>query len=158
MNILVKVNFYVRESLVKALTDDGHGVFSVDSFSSAWQVYNENEIDCLVIDLHSDGPDLEKDYIKEAKGSNGNGNFSGYVWLKHYIYNNGENPEAEKEKAIIFCQGHYNLQEFKQKFSKKELEGVTIVDYLACVGKNNCFIDVVKEKISKLQKASRLVY
>lgn len=151
MNILMKVHSLKRGPLVKALKDDGHEVFPVTTFIEASDCYRQNQINCLMVDLDCFATEfVEEELIKETQG----GSFSGYVWLKHYIYQDDQEREKTKKKTIILCSGHYSLEKFRRRFSAKELEGIIVLDVLKdCVAKGG-FIETIKQVIAKIKKAA----
>lgn len=116
MNILLledrgSVAYPLREDLEQ----NGCTVFLAQNISRAKSYWEQEQIDCIIADLNMDPRGLSETEKEQTE----RGLFSGWVWLKNYVFNKNENM---KKKTIILTA---YVREFKEKLKN---EGLTFSD------------------------------
>ena len=118
MNILIledrgSVSFF----MVEALKQRGHNVFSANTTNEATEFWNEQEIDCLIVDLNMSPEGLSKEQAEKTRG----GLLTGWVWLQETVFNT--RPEM-RPHTIIYSE---YTKELKSGVKDVDLEGISII-------------------------------
>ena len=129
--LLLEDNMNMNEHIKKLLKEQpelsDYRIESVHRIDLARDFFDEHkyEICCIITDLNMNDEWLDVDWITETNG----GIFSGWVWLRHCVYN--RDPESKDsddyagmpDMPTIICSGYTNLfeEELKKNCKLSEL-------------------------------------
>jgi hypothetical protein len=96
------------------LLEKGHTLFDSFSIMDAQSYWEDEQIDCLLVDLNLSPEGLTDDEIEKTE----NGLLTGWIWLKEYVLK--KNP-GMKNKIIIYSD---YLPQLAAKVNEEELRGI----------------------------------
>jgi hypothetical protein len=118
MNILVLEDRGVVSSpLIDALHEKGHVVWDAGWIYDAISAWRRDKPDCLIVDLNMIPDGLTDEQIEETQG----GLLTGWVWLKHYVF-----PEGEHWKGRTLIYTRY-FKEFQDSVPESERTGIEVI-------------------------------
>jgi hypothetical protein len=107
----------VSAPLIAALREAGHTVSDAGWIYDAIGIWKREESDCLIVDLNMVPDGLTDEQIEETQG----GLLTGWVWLKHYVFETGEHW---KRRTLIYTR---YFQEFADLVPESERAGVKVI-------------------------------
>ena len=117
MNVLVledrgSVSFYLEEGI----RSRGHTVFSAFTIPDARSYWENEQIDCIVVDSNMSPDGLGEEQIKRTK----DGLLTGVIWLLDSVF-----PERQdmRERTIIYTD---YLERLRESFTDEELRGLQL--------------------------------
>lgn len=132
------VSYYLQEALEKK----GHDVLHALTINDALSYWEEENIDCLIVDLNMISYGLKPKEIKQTL----DGVLTGWIWLHNYIFI--KNPSM-RYQTIIYTEF---ISEFKENVSEKEREGIYVIPKRGAkepVKQLMQFVEAIAKKVAK---------
>lgn len=119
MNVLIlEDRGSVAENLKNSLELEGCKVFNAPNVWAATEIWDENRIDCIILDLNMSPEGMTEEQIEETEL----GLLTGWIWLRDHVLKS--HPDM-KERTIIYSEYTHFLEDLKR--ADKMLQKITAI-------------------------------